>query len=254
MNGSLIIPAFIAGFFTFLAPCTLPLVPAYLAFISGVSLRDGGNRSQIRSARQAIFFNGVMYALGFSVVFIFFGVLFGLGGAALVKYKYILQRVGGVVVIFFGLYMMNVIRFPALRFLESEKHFPLARLLKPGKPLNSFLFGATFAFGWTPCIGPILGSILTLAASSATVGTGALLLAIFSLGLALPFLGIALCASSADLFIGKIQRYLQPISFIGGLFLVFIGILLVMNNLGPWIASFYRVFHFLPTDALLNYL
>ncbi len=191
MHVGLVIAAFVAGLFTFLAPCTLPLVPAYLAFISGVSLKDLADDNKARAARRKILANSLLYVLGFSVVFIFFGILFGVGGESLRQYRPMLQRIGGILVIFFGLYMMKVFRLPGFQFLDSERRFPAARIIKPGNPLSSFLFGSVFALGWTPCIGPILGSILTLAAASATVVQGGLLLAVFSLGLGVPFIAIA---------------------------------------------------------------
>lgn len=254
MDTALLIPAYIAGLLTFLAPCTLPLVPAYLSFISGVSLSDGVDSSQRAGVRKKIFINGLLYVLGFSAIFIFFGVLFGLGGAALAKYRFFLQRIGGIVVIFFGLYMLKVIHIPGLNFLASEKHFPLAKVLKPGKPLNSFLFGAAFAFGWTPCVGPVLGSILTLAAASATVGKGALLLTVFSAGLATPFLLVAAGIGRANTHIQRIEKYLNVLSVIGGILLVVLGFLLLTNAIGSWVGFFYQFFRGVNYDRLLEYL
>jgi len=169
MEFSLIIPAFIAGVLTFLAPCTLPLVPGYLGFISGVSAQDLQDLLKSKSVRRKIFLNGLLLVVGFSFIFILLGSLFGLGGSALVQYRIWLSRIGGIFVILFGLFMVGVLRLP---FLNVEKHMSGIKALKPGNPASSLIFGATFAFGWTPCVGPILGSILTLAAASATVGQG----------------------------------------------------------------------------------
>ena len=191
MPSQLIIPAFIAGLFTFLAPCTFPLVPGYLGFISGTSAADLRDPNRLHAVRWKIFLNGLLYVVGFSAVFILLGSLFGLGGAALVRYRIWLSRIGGVFVIFFGLYMMNLLRLPFLKFLNTDTHIRATQWIRPGNPVSSFLFGATFAFGWTPCLGPILGSVLFLASTSGTVGQGAFLLAIFSLGLAVPFLIIS---------------------------------------------------------------
>ena len=251
MDFSLIIPAFIAGVLTFLAPCTLPLVPGYLGFISGVSANDLQDPTKAKIARRKIFLNGVLYVIGFSLVFIILGSLFGLGGAALAQYRIWLSRIGGIFVVFFGLFMMGVFKLP---FLNVEKHVGTIKVLKPGNPASSLIFGATFAFGWTPCVGPILGSILTLAASSATVGQGAFLLAVFSLGLAVPFLIIAASIGSASSYLAKISKYLNVISIIGGVFLVFLGILLLTNKLGVWIAYFYQWFDFINYESLLDFL
>lgn len=246
---NLAIPSFIAGLLTFLAPCTLPLVPGYLGFISGVSPRDLKEASG--SARRKIFMNGVMYVVGFSAVFIVLGSLFGLGGAALFKYRVWLSRIGGVFVILFGLYMMHVFEIP---FLASDRKLQPPKALKPGNPLSSLIFGATFAFGWSPCVGPILGSVLFLASTSATVAQGAFLLFIFSLGLAVPFLIIAIGIGSATQYIKKLEKFFRVFSFIGGVFLVFLGVLLLTNKLGVWIAFFFQAFSFLRYEQLLNYL
>lgn len=160
----------------------------------------------------------------------------------------------GVIVIFFGLYMMKVFRIPGFVFLERERQFPLARVLKPGRPFNSFLFGASFAFGWTPCVGPVLGSILTLAAASATVGQGAFLLGVFSAGLATPFLAVAAGIGQAQRYIQKIEKYLEVLSVAGGALLLILGILLLTNTMGSWVGFFYSLLRGIKYDALLNYL
>ncbi len=173
---SLILPAFIAGILTFLAPCTLPLVPAFLAFISGASAKELQDPIRLPQIRRKVFLNGIFYVIGFSTVFVLLGVLFGIGGAGLVKYQDVLEKVGGVFILFFGLYLIGILeRIPQLRaILSSEHRLRLPSSLKPGTASSSFIFGATFAFGWTPCVGPILGSILLLASSTATVGQGAI--------------------------------------------------------------------------------
>lgn len=249
---SLVIPSFIAGLLTFLAPCTLPLVPGYLAFISGVSLDQLRDPEQAQTTRRKIFLNGALYVVGFSVVFILLGSLFGLGGAALIKYRLWLSRIGGAFIIFFGLYVLGLFRLRWLRFMAGEKRFHPSRHLKPGTPVSSLIFGATFAFGWTPCIGPILGSVLFLASTSATVGQGAFLLLIFSLGLAVPFLIIAATTGWAATHLRKIGKYLTVLNIIGGTFLVFIGILLLLNDFGVWISWFYKAFSFLNYEKLLT--
>jgi len=251
MEFSLIIPAFIAGILTFLAPCTLPLVPGYLGFISGVSVQDLQDPLKSKSVRRRIFLNGLLFVIGFSLIFILLGSLFGLGGSALAQYRIWLSRIGGIFVILFGLFMIGALR---LQFLNVEKNIGRIKALKPGNPVSSLIFGATFAFGWTPCVGPILGSILTLAAASTTVGQGAFLLSVFSLGLAVPFLIIAGGIGSASNYISRLSKYLNVISIIGGLFLIFLGVLLLTNKLGVWIAYFYQWFNFINYKQLLDYL
>lgn len=251
---ALILPAFIAGILTFLAPCTLPLVPAYLGFISGASLESLKDPKKSRGARARILLNAVFYLLGFSLVFIILGSLFGLGGAVLAGYRVWLTKIGGLFVIFFGLYMLNVIRLPFLNFLAGEHQPKFLKSLQPGNPLSSFVFGTAFATGWSPCVGPILGSILTLAAATATVTQGAVLLSVFSLGLAIPFLAIAVGIGSASNYINKIFKYLNIVSVIGGILLIFLGTLLLTNNFVLFIGEMYRIFNFINYDRLLDYL
>lgn len=251
MEFSLVIPAFIAGILTFLAPCTLPLVPAYLGFISGVSTEDLQNPATARQAKRKIFLNGLFFILGFSVIFIILGSIAGFFGQLLFGSRIWLSRIGGIFVIFFGLFMLNIVKIP---ILSQDIQIKTPPLFQRGKATNSFILGATFGLGWTPCVGPILGSILTLAAASTTVFQGALLLAIFSLGLAVPFLVIAAGFGSASAHIARLGKFLSAISIIGGLFLIFLGILLFTGKLGVWIAYFYQWFNFINYDRLLDYL
>ena len=255
MDGlSLIIPAFIAGILTFLAPCTLPLVPGYLGFISGVSIKELQTSSSLQ-LRRKVLLNGIMYVVGFTVVFVLLGSLFGLGGSALAKHRVLLGQIGGVFVIVFGLYMMHVLRFDWLeKILGGEHRFNISRHITPGHPTSSFIFGATFAFGWTPCVGPILGTVLLLASTSGTLAQGALLLLVFSLGLALPFLAIAVGIGWATKYLSSIHTYLDKISIIGGLFLVLIGVLLVTDQFGYLVSAAYRVFEIIGYERLLQYL
>ena len=254
MTLSLVIPAFFAGILTFLAPCTLPLLPGYLGFISGVSFDDLKDPNTLKGARKRIFLNAVFYVIGFSLVFIGLGLLFGLGGAAFTGARIWLARIGGVFVIIFGLYMMNVLKLPFLSFMNREHKFKAPKALKPGNPVSSFVFGATFAFGWTPCVGPILGSVLLLVSANATAIEGGLLLLVFSIGLAIPFLLIALGIGHATQYIKAISRILPYVSFVGGIFLVFLGILLLTDSMGFWLSISYQAFGFINYEAILNYL
>jgi len=251
MSFALIIPAFIAGLLTFLAPCTLPLVPGYLGFISGVSLEDLKDPTKTKRVRLKIFLNGLFFVIGFSAVFIVLGTLAGLGGQALFAYRIWLSRIGGVFVIIFGLFMLNVLKIP---FLNKATQIKIPAFFQRGKTLNSLLLGSAFGLGWTPCVGPILGAILTLAAAGGTVGQGTLLLSVFSLGLAIPFLVIALGIGSASAYLNKISKYLNIVSVIGGLFLIFLGILLLTDQFNIWTGYFYQLFDFINYDRLLDYL
>lgn len=253
MDFSLIIPVFIAGILTFLAPCTLPLVPGYLGFISGVSMEDLKRGKIGKKEKHKVMINGVLYVIGFSVVFILLGTIFGIGGIALAEYRLLLSRIGGVVIIVFGLFMLHIPGFNIMRFLNTDKRFRASKL-KPGEPASSLIFGATFAFGWSPCVGPILGTVLILSSNVATIWQGAFLLAIFSLGLAIPFLLIAASVAHAMDYVKKLTKHLNAISTIGGIFLIIMGILLVTDNLVVWNAFFYDIFEFIGYERLLDYL
>ncbi|MEX2515098.1 MAG: cytochrome c biogenesis protein CcdA [Candidatus Paceibacterota bacterium] len=247
----LAISAFIAGILTFLAPCTLPLVPAYLGFISGVDQEKLKDPATATAARRRIFLNGLAFIGGFSLVFIAFGMLAGLAGTALAPYQIWMSRIGGVLVIIFGLYMLG---FFKISFFQTDKRIPIPSWLTLGKPSSSLFIGGTFAVGWTPCVGPILGSILLLAGTSGTVMQGGLMLAIFSLGLAIPFLLIAAAFSKATVYIDKISKHLKWISIIGGVFLILLGLLLVTNNFGLTIQYGYEWLDFINYEGLLDYL
>lgn len=238
----LLIPAFAAGVVTFLAPCTLPLLPAFLAFISGVPMTDLGDKEKLRKVKSKIVLNAVFAILGFSFVFMLFGSVLGLLGIPLLAYRYLLLRIGGGLIILFGLFMVSEGRFRFLSFLYKERRVNPGRFLKPGNFLSSFLFGATFGLGWTPCIGPVLGTIMTLAVATGQVLRSTALLAVFSLGLGLPFLLVAMTIAYVSNYLAKIERYLNAIYFVAGLFLIFIGILLVFNLLPLWTGFFYQIF------------
>lgn len=252
---ALAIPAFIAGFLMFLAPCTLPLVPGYLAFISGVSLHDADkNKETAHYVRKRILRNAFFYVLGFSLVFILLGTLLSsLGRLGLGNYRFYLQKVSGGVILLLGLYMTHLFDLPFFRFLNTDRHFVFTQKLAPGKPASSFLFGATFALGWSPCIGPILGSILLLASSSATILEGAFLLTIFSLGLAVPFFLVALAMSQATKVIRRISKYMGAISIGGGILIAILGLLVLTGTISVWTGFFYRLFSFIRYESLLHY-
>jgi cytochrome c-type biogenesis protein len=227
--------AFIAGLISFLSPCVLPLIPGYISFISGASLKELTGPETIKEARKKALINSVFFVLGFSVVFIALGASATTIGKLLVLYKRPLSIVAGIIIIILGLHMTGIIRIP---LLYSEK-----RIQVNAKPLNvagSFIVGIAFAFGWTPCIGPILAGILTVAAAQHTVGRGILLLAMYSLGLAIPFL---LTAYSITLFFklfDKIKKSLNIIEWIAGALLIIIGVLIItgwLTIVASWFSS-----------------
>ncbi len=246
-----VIASFFAGILTFLAPCTLPLVPAYLGFISGVDQEALKNPQTRKVARRKIFLNGLAFIVGFSFIFIAFGMLAGFAGTALAPYRIWLARIGGILVILFGLFMLGVFK---LSFFQNYKRIPIPQWLHLGKPSSSFFIGGTFALGWTPCVGPILASILLLAGTSGTALEGGLMLSIFSFGLAIPFLIIAFTFSQATNYIERISKYVTWVSIIGGIFLILLGILLATDNFGLTIQYGYQLFDFINYERLLDYL
>lgn len=243
--------AFVAGVLTILAPCTLPIIPAYLGFISGVSVKDLEGPERALGARRKIFLNGLVFVLGFGAVLVLLGTLVGFAGSLLFAYRIWFARIGGIFVIIFGLFMLNVFKVP---FLAREFKLETPAIFERGRTSNSFILGAAFAFGWTPCVGPVLGSILFLAGTSATAGTGALLLSIFTAGLAVPFLAIALGIGSASRLLARAAGYLTAIQIISGLFLIALGILLFTDSLALLIPYGYRLFRFINYEGLLDYL
>lgn len=268
MELSFLISAFFAGVLMFLAPCTLPFIPGYLAFLSGVSLKENAANTKVRFK---IFLNGLFFVLGFSLIFISLGSLFGFLGKFLVYYKPWINKIGGIFVIIFGLSIIN-------KRGSGIYKIPLSRLLPKNSFLSSFIFGATFSSGWTPCVGPILGTILILATTQASALKGGLLLIIFTLGFSIPFLILSLgFAKASDFiptpgisqleyqgemiknrgvwgFIHKFSKYLNAISVISGIFLIILGILLLTNNMAVFIAWAYYLMRFTPYEKLINYL
>jgi cytochrome c-type biogenesis protein len=225
MDVSLIglVTAFAAGVISFLSPCVLPLVPGYVSFVAGSSLEDlrDGEASRLQALSLA-----ATFVLGFTVVFVALGASATALGHLLLSYRYELGMVAGVVVILFGLHMLGLAPF-SLMNREVRFHVEMGG----GRALSAFLLGIAFAFGWTPCIGPVLGAILTLGASTADVSKGALLLAVYSLGLGLPFLLAALFTGTLLgrlRALGRAGRNLQRAA--GGL-LVVMGLLMVTGRL-----------------------
>ena len=239
--------AFLAGLLMFIAPCTLPLVPAYLAFIAGVPEREA---VEARSSllRGKIFFNALAFVAGFSIVFILFGIFAAFLGAHLGEGRYLLARLGGVVLVFFGIAMLGIFRIP---FLSSEWRPGVPAFLSLGHPGSALFLGALFALGWSPCIGPVLGSVLFLASASSTVLQGALLLFVFSLGLAVPFLLCALALGVASRAVIRLAAASVWLERIGAVFLICIGILMAFGGMNLLVSWGLSSFNYAP---LLNYM
>jgi cytochrome c-type biogenesis protein len=218
-----IFTAFAAGVISFLSPCVLPLVPGYVSFVAGSSLEDLRDGAAPRLPALLL---AATFVLGFSAVFVTFGASATALGTLLLSYKVQLGMIAGVVVVLFGLHLLGL---TPLRLMNQEARFHVET--SGGRAAGAFLLGIAFAFGWTPCIGPVLGAILTLGASTADVAKGATLLAVYSLGLGLPFLLAALFTGAllARLrVLGRAGRNLQRAA--GGL-LVAMGLLMVTGQL-----------------------
>jgi cytochrome c-type biogenesis protein len=229
-----LVAAFVAGILSFISPCVLPLVPGYLSFISGVSLerlRDGSaDRPELASATRRVFFASLAFVFGFTVVFVVLGAAASTLGQAISAYKSILGKVAGVVLILFGLHTMGVL---PINLLYREARFQTET--KPVGLFGAFFVGLAFAFAWTPCIGPILGAILTLAANEDQVQQGMLLLATYSLGLGIPFLATSLAVNRFFAAFSKIRRHYKAIEVTAGLFMIAVGVLIFTDQF-TWIA------------------
>ena len=238
-NLAITISSFIAGLLTFFAPCTLPLVPAFLGIISGARIEDLKNPEIAKMVRWRIFKNAVFYVIGFSLVFIIFGLAFSFVGQILAVREW-LQRVGGIMIILFGLVLMGWLKLP---FLSTEKKIKAPRLFQNVSLLNSFFIGALFALSWSPCVGPLLGSILFLASSSGTVLEGTFLLVVFSVGLGVPFLVTALFAGKAFTAFSRWGNVLAVINKVAGIFLIGLGLLLFTGQFEMVLNSFKGYFY-----------
>jgi cytochrome c-type biogenesis protein len=220
--------AFAAGLLSFLSPCVFPLIPTYAAIISGLSLnelRDPSPEARKR-ARRASMTNGVLFVLGFTLVFITLGASATLLGGWLQEYRVWIARAGGVLLAILGLHLLGLLRLP---FAERDMRVHMQRL--PSGAVGIFVIGVAFGAGWTPCIGPALASILTLAAADASVGQGIGLLAIYSAGLAIPFL---LTTAALDRFTTgapRIRRWMPRLQQASGVLILLIAALLITDSL-----------------------
>lgn len=216
--------AFAAGLVSFLSPCVLPLVPGYVSLISGVGVEE--LKAQETAVLRRVMLNSVAFVLGFSMVFVILGALSTEVGQLASQYKSVLAQVAGVLVIVFGLHLTGILRIKAL-YADKRLHN-----VKGGNtPWGAFVIGFAFAFGWTPCVGPILSGILVIAAAQNSVGKGILLLTVYSLGLAVPFLLTALGIERFMKFYTGFRRHMHVVEVASGALLIALGILLVFGKL-----------------------
>jgi len=219
--------AFIAGLLSFLSPCVLPLIPSYVGFLTGLTLEE------LEVRRGTALLHAIWFVAGFSVVFVALGATASALGVVLLHSQVWIGRIGGAIVILFGLYLLGVLR-PA--FLMRDRRIELAR--KPLGYAGSALVGVTFGAAWTPCIGPILGAILTMAAAQASLVLGAGLLTAYALGLAVPFLLAAVALDRFLVWFQKFRPYLVWVERVAGVLLIVLGLLLVTDRftlLASWL-------------------
>jgi cytochrome c-type biogenesis protein len=229
-----VLVALSAGLFSFLSPCVLPLFPSYLSFITGMSVSDlAGDLAP--AARRRVLLNAVAFVLGFSVVFVALGASFSVVGQTLFDHRDWIRRIGGALIIVFGLYIAGVLK---IRFFGRTTQWQIRE--KPAGYFGSFLVGVTFAVGWTPCVGPILGGILSLASTTETVQRGVGLLIAYSAGLGIPFVLSALALQSFLRIFKRYRPFIPVVERAAGVVMVVVGVLVFTNYyvvLNTWAIS-----------------
>ena len=228
------VAAFTAGIASFVSPCVLPLVPGYLSYISGVSMEEMRKETRRSRVMARVSLNSVLFILGFTTVFVALGATATALGQALDEHRLLLSRIGAIIVIILGLHLTGLFR---IGFLNYEKRF--SQGAKRLGLLGSFLVGFAFAFGWVPCVGPILAAILAYASTQETVGQGIQLLIVYSLGLGVPFFLSGLGLNTFFGFFERIKGHFRKIEIVSGVLLVLVGLLIYTDNLTliiGWIA------------------
>jgi len=217
-----ILAALAAGAVSFLSPCVLPLVPGYLSYVAGSLSAD----SDSPRARISAFTMSFWFVLGFSTVFVILGAGASALSRLLLSYRYEAGLVGGAIIVVFGIFSTGVVRIPWM-----EREFRLSPQVSGGRPQSAYILGLAFGFGWTPCIGPILGAILTVSATSTTPAAGVALLAIYSLGLAIPFLLTALLAGGITARLRRLRSFGRGLQIFTGLTMVAMGLAMMTGRL-----------------------
>ena len=223
--------AFIAGILSFISPCVLPLIPGYLSFVSGVTLEEmrapaaSVALADSGSKRRRAVIMSLAFVLGFSMVFVALGATATAVGTLLMDHIQLLSKIAGVVIILFGLHMMGVLK---IGWLYSEKRVQTNK--KPAGFFGAILVGIAFAFGWTPCIGPILSAILLVASTQETIGEGVQLLASYSAGLGVPFIATSLAINQFLAASARIRKHYHTIEVVSGVLMVIVGVLIFTNK------------------------
>ncbi len=237
MHSVTLFTAFAAGILSFISPCVLPIVPGYLSFISGVNVAElKGTAAPAHLVRRVAITSGV-FVLGFSTVFVALGAAATVVGEFLQQYKRGLGMAGGVVIIVLGLHTSGIL---PIKWLLYEKRADVKTA--PMSLVGAYVVGLAFAFGWTPCIGPILGAILLYASQQETVGQGVLMLSAYSLGLGIPFVVAGLAINGFFAAFTRIRKHMRAVEYVAGGLLVCVGLLLVTDRLTLLSQYFSRLF------------
>jgi len=221
-----LIAAFSAGLLSFVSPCVLPLVPSYISYITGLSVEQLTDASEREKFKKTIILNSLLFIAGFSVVFIAFGASASFLGQILITYQDYIRRIGGAVIVIFGLYLLGVLN---VNFLKMEHRYQFRN--RPAGYLGSFLIGVAFAAGWTPCVGPVLGSILLYASTTDSLLNGVVLLTCYSMGLGLPLFLTALGVDRFLAYFKELRVYLWGVSTVSGVLLILVGVMIYANSL-----------------------
>ncbi len=233
-----VLTAFVAGVVSFLSPCVLPLVPGYLSYVAGRSVGDLQQSAPLHRRLPALGLS-LCFVLGFSTVFLILGASASALGRWLLAYRYEVNIAGGTIIVVFGLFMTGLLR-PA--WLQRE--FRFVGTMKGGRPLGSYLLGVAFGFGWTPCIGPVLGAILTVSATMTTQASGISLLAVYSLGLGLPFLLAAVFTAHFVNRLKTMRRLGRPLQIAAGVVMIVLGVAMItgyLTTFAYWILDTFPV-------------
>ncbi|BDV42372.1 cytochrome C biogenesis protein CcdA [Geotalea uraniireducens] len=218
--------AFFAGLLSFLSPCVLPLIPSFITYITGLSFADLQSEHPTHKVRQLTIIHTLLFIGGFTFVFVLLGASATFVGGFLQEHMVTIRKVGGVLIIIFGIHVSGLV---PIHLLLGEKRISLHR--KPAGYFGSFLVGLAFAAGWTPCIGPILASILMVAATEETISHGIILLLVYSMGLAIPFFLASLAMHQFLVFFNRFKKYIRLLEIVTGVFLVVVGVMIYGNYL-----------------------
>jgi len=233
MDNVSFLTAFAAGLISFLSPCVLPLVPGYISIISGFSLDQLKDEQQKSTLRRTLLINSAIFILGFSITFMAEGASASWIGQVVASRMRLLYRLAGLIIIVFGVHLLGIVK---INFLYQDKRFH--NVAKPRGAVGALVLGLAFAFGWTPCIGPILAGILTMASTKETVSQGVLLLAVYSMGLGIPFLLTSLGLNQFLAFYGRFKRHFRAVEMASGALVIAVGLLILTNNLSRLAAWF----------------